>query len=97
MALTNEDVQKVAHLARLELTAEEIAEYQSQLSSVLAYVDQLSELDLQDVPGTAHAVAQTNVFREDEARASLALEDVLFNAPAQAEDQFLIQAVLDDE
>lgn len=97
MALTIEDVQKVAHLARLELTAAEIAEYQSQLSSVLAYVDQLSELDLQDVPGTTHALAQDNVFREDEARPSLPLEDILHNAPAQAEDQFLIQAVLDDE
>lgn len=97
MALTIEDVKKVAHLARLQLTEEEIRQYQEQLSSVLDYVELLNELDLEDVPPTAHAVARRNVFREDEARPSLPLEDVLFNAPRQARDHFLIQAVLDDE
>lgn len=97
MALTIEDVKKVAHLARLQLTEEEIRQYQEQLSSVLDYVELLNELDLEDVPPTAQAVARRNVFREDEDRPSLPLEDVLFNAPRQARDQFLIQAVLDDE
>lgn len=97
MALTIEDVKKVAHLARLQLTEEEVRQYQEQLSSVLDYVELLNELDLEDVPPTAHAVARRNVFREDGARPSLPLEDVLFNAPRQARDQFLIQAVLEDE
>ena len=97
MALTIEDVKKVAHLARLQLTEEEIRQYQEQLSSVLDYVELLNELDLEDVPPTSHAVARRNVLREDEARPSLPVEDVLFNAPEQARDQFFIQAVLDDE
>ena len=97
MALTLEDVRKVAHLARLQLTEEEVRQYQEQLSSVLDYVEQLNELDLEDVPPTAHAVGRRNVFREDEARPSLSLEDVLLNAPQKARDQFLIQAVLDEE
>ena len=96
MALTIEDVKKVAHLARLQLTEEEVRQYQKQLSSVLDYVELLNELDLEDVPPTSHAVARRNVFREDAARPSLPPEDVLFNAPRQARDQFLIQAVLDD-
>ncbi|MDX1687497.1 MAG: Asp-tRNA(Asn)/Glu-tRNA(Gln) amidotransferase subunit GatC [Candidatus Promineifilaceae bacterium] len=97
MALTIEDVKKVAHLARLQLTAAEVRQYQEQLSSVLDYVELLNELDLEDVPPTSHAVARRNVLREDEARPSLPVEDVLFNAPKKARDQFLIQAVLDDE
>ena len=95
MALTREDVEKVAHLARLTLTPDELAAYQEQLSAVLDYVAQLDELDLDDVPPTAHAVAQHNVLREDLARPSLPLADVLANAPAVAADQFLIQTVLD--
>lgn len=97
MALTIEDVRKVAHLARLQLTEEEVRQYKEQLSSVLDYVELLNELDLEGVPPTSHAVARRNVFREDEAQPSLLLEDVLFNAPRQAREQFLIQTVLDDE
>jgi len=97
MALTKEEVRKVADLARLELSEEEIEQYRQQLSNVLDYVEQLDELTLESVAPTVHAVGQTNVWREDEARPSLALEDVLYNAPAQADDQFLIQAVLVDE
>ena len=97
MALAREDVEKVAHLARLQLTPEEVAQYQKQLSAVLDYVDQLNELDLEDVPPTSHAVAQQNVFRADEVEPSLTREDVLYNSPAVVEDQFLIQTVLGDE
>lgn len=97
MALSKEDVQKVAQLARLQLSEEEVGRYQEQLSSVLAYVEQLNELELDDVPPSAHAVARQNVFRPDESRPSLSLEEVLFNAPAHEDDQFLIQAVLDEE
>ncbi|HZD11723.1 MAG TPA: Asp-tRNA(Asn)/Glu-tRNA(Gln) amidotransferase subunit GatC [Candidatus Binatia bacterium] len=97
MALTDEEVRKVAHLARLQLSEQEIEEYREQLSDVLAYVDQLDQLDLERVAPTTHAVAQNNVWRTDQARPSLTLEEVLYNAPAQVDDQFLIQAVLTDE
>lgn len=97
MVLTEEEVRKVANLARLELSEDEIEEYRRQLSEVLDYVEQLNELALDDVEPTARAVAQANVWREDEVRPSLALRDVLRNAPAKADDQFLIQAVLSDD
>lgn len=97
MALTADEVRKVAELARLQLSDDEVEAYREQLSSVLAYVEQLNELDLEGVAPTAHAVGQVNVWREDEARPSLPIEEVLFNAPEQARDQFLIQPVLGDE
>ena len=94
--LTREEVKKVAHLARLELSEAEIDLYRGQLSQVLDYVARLEELDVVGVAPTAHAVALTNVLRADEPRPSLPPEVALANAAHTAEQQFLIQRVLDD-
>ena len=95
-ALTLEDVEKIALLARLHLTDEEKNKYQHQLSAVLEYVAAINELDLEGVPPTTHAVAQQNIVREDSVRESIPVEEALINAAAQAKNQFAIQAVLDD-
>ncbi|MCA9984668.1 MAG: Asp-tRNA(Asn)/Glu-tRNA(Gln) amidotransferase subunit GatC [Anaerolineales bacterium] len=96
MALSRAEVENIAQLARLTLTEEEKALYQQQLSEVLAYAERLNELELGDVPPTAYAVPRQNVMRDDVARPALPVEDVLFNAPQQANNQFLIQTVLED-
>lgn len=96
MSLSQDDVQKIAHLARLDLTEAEIARFQGQLSAILEYAEMLNELELGGVPPTAHAISRQNVFREDKAEPSLPLEAVLHNAPKQANNQFVVQAVLDD-
>lgn len=96
MALTKDEVTKIAHLARLALTDEEVADYQHQLSDILDYVAMLGELDLAGLPPTAHAVAQQNVMRPDVVVPSLPMDEVLHNAPQHAQNQFQIQTVLDD-
>jgi aspartyl-tRNA(Asn)/glutamyl-tRNA(Gln) amidotransferase subunit C len=96
VSLTLQDVEKIANLARLELTAEEKALYQGQLSAVLDYAARLNELDIADVRPTSSAVALVNVWRDDVVEPSLPLEDVLYNAPQQAQNQFAIQSVLED-
>jgi aspartyl-tRNA(Asn)/glutamyl-tRNA(Gln) amidotransferase subunit C len=96
MSLTVDDVQKIAHLARLELTAAEITQYQEQLSAILDYAARLNMLDLEGIPPTAHAVTRENIWREDIADPSLPLADVLANAPQQADNQFVVQAILDN-
>jgi aspartyl-tRNA(Asn)/glutamyl-tRNA(Gln) amidotransferase subunit C len=96
MSLTLQDVAKIANLARLDLTDEQMAQYQEQLSAILDYAEMLNELDLTDIEPTAHAVAQQNVMREDVARPSLPIESVLYNAAKTAQNQFQIQAVLDE-
>lgn len=96
MSLSNADVAWIANLARLALTEDELEAYRTQLSAVLEYAERLNELDLTGVEPSAHAVARQNVWREDVVEPSLALEDALFNAAATAEDQFLIQSVLDE-
>ncbi|MCZ7670654.1 MAG: Asp-tRNA(Asn)/Glu-tRNA(Gln) amidotransferase subunit GatC [Chloroflexi bacterium] len=96
MALTPQDVEKIAHLARLELTPTEKTEYLAQLTAILEYADMLNELDLEGIEPTVHAVAQQNVMGEDVVTPGLTLDEVLFNAPQQAQNQFLIQSVLDE-
>lgn len=95
-ALTLADVEKIANLARLELTDAQKTQYREQLSAILEYAARLNELDLTGVPPSAHAVARQNVMRTDEITPSLPIEDVLFNAPEQEQNQFRIQSVLEE-
>jgi aspartyl-tRNA(Asn)/glutamyl-tRNA(Gln) amidotransferase subunit C len=94
--LNRSDVEKIAHLARLELTEVEKVLYQTQLSAILHYAERLDELDLDGVLPTAHAISQQNVMREDVVERPLSMDDVLFNAPQTAQNQFVVQAILDE-
>ena len=96
MTLTHTDTTHIARLARLALTEEELEHYGEQLSAILDYAARLNELDLSGVPAALPAAAGGNVLRDDVVTPSLPLEDVLFNAAATAEGQFLIQAVLEE-
>lgn len=66
MSIKKEDTQRIATLARLELSEKEIEEITPQLSDIIGYIEQLSEVDTSDVLATAQVTGQTNVFREDE-------------------------------
>lgn len=96
MSLTMADVERIAHLARLELTEQEKAQYREQLSAVLDYVAMLNELDLGGIEPTAHAIARNNIMREDIIEPSLPMQETLYNAPQHDKKQFLIQPVLDE-
>lgn len=95
MTLNQQDVEKIAHLARLELSEAEKALYLGQLSAILEYAAMLDELDLTGISPTTHAIAQKNVLRDDVIAPSLPLEETLYNAPKQQDNQFLIQSVLE--
>lgn len=94
--LSAEDVKKVASLARLKLTVDEIDRYQQQLDSVLSYVHLLDEVDTSNVEPMAHAVEVVNVFRKDEPRDSLEREQALANAPQTDGKSFLVPAILEE-
>ena len=83
------DVDKIANLARLELTEEEKASLHSEMENIVGYVDMLSELDLDGIEPTAHAVPLTNVIRADEEGESFPREDMLANAPATVDDELI--------
>jgi aspartyl-tRNA(Asn)/glutamyl-tRNA(Gln) amidotransferase subunit C len=100
MSLTADEAAKVAHLARLELTDAELAAMTRQLSSILDYVAQLQQLNLDGVEPMAHALAVQNVFRDDEPAPSLPVAEALANAPdrrtdARGEQFYGVPAVLD--
>ena len=88
MAITRDDVLHVAALARLELTEDEISRLEMQLNDILAAVGKVSELDLSDVPPTAHPLEIANAWAEDEPRDCLPLDDVFANAPDRDGDYF---------
>ncbi len=94
MALTREDVLHVAELARLSLRPEEIDTFTRQLNDILAYVEQLQQLDTRDVSPLAHVIPLTNAFREDEVLPGLSPEEALDNAPAREEGNFLVPRVI---
>jgi aspartyl-tRNA(Asn)/glutamyl-tRNA(Gln) amidotransferase subunit C len=71
MSLSKEQVKKVAHLARIELTEAEVEKFQPQLAAILSYVEQLSAVDTQGVVATAQVTGLENVFRRDEVGACL--------------------------
>lgn len=96
MELSLEEVDHVAGLARLGLTAEEREQLRAQLSSILGHISALNQLDTDDIPPTAQVIALTNVMRDDEVRPSLPREAVLTNAPRQQDGFFEVHAVLTD-
>jgi aspartyl-tRNA(Asn)/glutamyl-tRNA(Gln) amidotransferase subunit C len=83
-------------LARLGLTDEEVEMMRVQLSQVLEHIAMLDKLDTSAVPPTAQVLAHLNISRQDEARPSLSVDDVLSNAPASETGFFRVPAVLEE-
>jgi aspartyl-tRNA(Asn)/glutamyl-tRNA(Gln) amidotransferase subunit C len=95
MSLSNADVAKVAVLARLRLSPEEIDTFTGQLNSIVDYVAQLQKLDTTDVEPLAHGIELRNVFRDDVRGPALEREQALANAPKRDKVGFLVPAVLE--
>ena len=95
--ISRDDVAKVAHLARLRLTDDELATYTSQLDAILDHAADVEALELDDVEPTAHPVPLRNVFRPDVVAPSLDRDEVLSQAPAQEADGFRVPAILGEE
>jgi aspartyl-tRNA(Asn)/glutamyl-tRNA(Gln) amidotransferase subunit C len=94
--LTEADVLKVARLARLELEPEEVARMSTELSAIVGYVQQLSELDTSEVLPTAQVHVDRMALRADEPRACLSHDDALAEAPRTAHDGFAVPGFVDE-
>ena len=95
MSLSNADVAKVALLARLGVTEQDVEKFGGQLSAILENFEILQEVDTEDVEPTSHSIPLHTVWREDVSRPSLASDEVLANAPAQEDGHFRVRAVLE--
>lgn len=94
MKLSIQEVEHIANLARLELTAAEKQQYAAQLSDILDYAARLDELDTEHIPPTASELQQTLRLREDKVGECLSQEEVLRNAPDTQDEQFKVPPVM---
>jgi aspartyl-tRNA(Asn)/glutamyl-tRNA(Gln) amidotransferase subunit C len=96
MEINKQEVEKVAKLARLEITEAEKAAFAKQLSEILTHVEKLREYDTKGVEPTAAVLGQMNVFRDDVVRASLPVDKALANAPEREGDRFAVPKIIED-
>lgn len=94
MKITDEEVKKVALLARLQIQPQETALYAAQLNDILVYAEALNQVATNGVEPTAHVLNVTNVFRADQAAVSLSNEAALQNAPQQADGTFVVPRIM---
>ena len=95
MKIKREEVEHVAHLARLEFQTEETEKFTAQLNDILLYMDKLNEVDTTGVIPMSHAITVTNAFREDAVKASLNRDLSLANAPEARGGCFLVPRVVE--
>jgi aspartyl-tRNA(Asn)/glutamyl-tRNA(Gln) amidotransferase subunit C len=94
MPLSKEQVEHIAALARLKLSPKEIEKFASELTVILDYVEQLSEVDTEGVELKDQFITAENVFREDKSRESLSRDEALANAPDKDEEFFKVPKVI---
>ena len=93
--LDPDQVRRIARLARINLSPDELEQFSNQLSDILDYVDQLDELNTDDVEPTSHPLKISNVFRDDKVGQSLSSQEALANAPQTHGDFFAVPKVLE--
>ena len=96
MSQPSVDIDYVANLARLDLSAEEKARFAAQLGDILAYFEKLNAVDVSGVEPMAHAFPVFNVLDDDVARPGFTAAEALRNAPVQRDNQLLVPKVVDD-
>lgn len=97
MSLSEDEVRHVARLARLALTDEQVSTMRTELSSILAYAEQVQQVTASDVAPTSHAYALQNVLRADVPTAPLTTEIALRTAPRAEDGRFAVPAILDED
>jgi aspartyl-tRNA(Asn)/glutamyl-tRNA(Gln) amidotransferase subunit C len=93
MSLSRDEVSKVAELARLELSEQDLLTFAHQLGAILDYINQLQQVNTDGVEPLAHALDLHDVFRDDLPVPSLSEDEALANAPARKGNFYRVPAV----
>lgn len=96
-ALTRDEVARLAHLARIDLSEAELDHLAPQLAVILQSVAEVGEVAADDIPPSSHALPMQNVFRADEVRPCLTPEDALAGAPEVDRQRFSVPRILAEE
>jgi aspartyl-tRNA(Asn)/glutamyl-tRNA(Gln) amidotransferase subunit C len=94
MNITRKDIEKLAHLSRLELTEEELVAMESDMNKMLQFVDKINALNLEGIEPLAYMSDEVNVLRADEVKQDISHEDALKNAPDKDTDYFRVPKVM---
>ena len=95
MKINRESLNKIAHLARLEIRPEEEAALLQSMDSVLTWMDQLNEINTQDVEPLTHVLDEENNWREDRGANTLSREEALSNAPSKNSTYIMVPKVIE--
>ena len=91
------DLRHIARLARLHFKDEELKVFESQVANILGFVDQLKEVNVDGVEPTSHPIALSDVFRKDEIKPSLPIEEFLKNSPATRGRFFEVPKIIEEK
>ena len=96
MGIKKDNVEYVANLARLKFSAVQIKRFTKQIAGIISYVDKLKQVDVKNTLPTSHPLPLKNVFKKDEVKKSLDLEDVLEMAPQKKDNSFKVPKVIEE-
>ena len=96
-SIGRDDVARLADLARIQLTEEEITRFAGEFDSIMDAVASVSEVATADVPATSHPIPMTNVFRKDVVTGTLTQEQALAGAPEAEDGRFAVPQILGEE
>ncbi|MFN3568474.1 MAG: Asp-tRNA(Asn)/Glu-tRNA(Gln) amidotransferase subunit GatC [Caldimicrobium sp.] len=94
MSITKEEVKKIAHLARLEFSEEELGSFSEELSKILNYFEELKLVDTSQIEPTFHPYKKKTPFREDEVKPFNNIEGLLENAPELKDTSIVVPKVV---
>lgn len=94
MKISHEEIQKIALLSRLAIKEDQMDAVGTQLNDILSYMDLISQVDVEGVQPTAHAVTMQNVMRDDAVQPSFTNEQALLNAPEPEDGYFKVPKVI---
>ena len=94
--LTQEEIEHIAHLARIELTQEEVVRYGKEMSAILEYIQKLEEIETDNVEPIGHITGMVNIYREDIARTENTeeVEGIMDNVPYTKKGCISVKQVL---
>jgi aspartyl-tRNA(Asn)/glutamyl-tRNA(Gln) amidotransferase subunit C len=95
MIIDEETVDKIAHLARLEISGDEKLVLIKDMNKILGFMDKLNEIDTTGVEPLVYMNDGVNAFREDVVKQEITHEEALLNAPKHDESYFLVAKVID--
>jgi len=95
MSIDKETIKHVAHLARIELQANELEKLSGELHGILDFIDKLKDLNVEQVKPASHILPISNVLREDKLHVSLTSQKALENAPSKKGNFFSVPKIIE--